>query len=95
VRVLRGGVYLVFSAVLGLCLVTGSVFLHDAFTYTDAHVGNVPLHPLAVHPEPGGPKGLPVVRAYLGDEESEENKQLAGKPKLVIVGGGWGVSAPA
>jgi hypothetical protein len=26
------------------------------------------------------------------DEEDEENKKLAEKPRLVIVGGGWGVS---
>lgn len=52
----------------------------------------VPVSPLALHPKLGGPKNLPVASVTLGDEESEENRQLAHKPKLIIVGGGWGVS---
>ena len=50
------------------------------------------MNPLALHPERGGPKNLPVARASLSDEEDEENKKLSSKPRLVIVGGGWGVS---
>lgn len=65
-------------------------FIHDAFTYTDRHVDRVPVSPLALHPERGGPKNLPVVKALLADEEDEEAKKLSEKPKLVIVGGGWG-----
>ena len=68
------------------------VFIHDAFTYTDRHVDRVPVSPLALHPERGGPKNLPVVNVLLADEEDEEARKLMEKPKLVIVGGGWGVS---
>lgn len=60
--------------------------------YSDLHVDRVPVSPLALHPKLGGPKNLPVASVTLGDEESEENRQLAHKPKLIIVGGGWGVS---
>jgi hypothetical protein len=91
-RVLRWGAYLTFSSVLGLSLVTGVIFLHDAFTYNSAHIDRVPVNPLALHPETGGPKKLPVVRAYLEDEEDKETRNLATKPKLVVVGSGWGVS---
>ena len=55
-------------------------------------MNRVPVSPLALHPKLGGPKNLPVASVTLGDEESEENRQLAHKPKLIIVGGGWGVS---
>ncbi len=66
--------------------------MHDAFTYTDRHVERVPVSPLALHPETGGPKDLPIARVLVGDEEDEINKQLSQKPRLVIIGGGWGVS---
>lgn len=90
----RYGTYLLFSSVLGIGVLTGAVFVHDAFTYTDLHVDRVPVNPLALHPETGGPKNLPIARVSLRDEEDEETKALALKPKLVIVGGGWGVSVP-
>jgi hypothetical protein len=86
-------VYLGFSSVLGLLVVTGGLFVYDALTYADVHVDRVPVNPLALNPERGGPKNLPIARANLRDEEDEEARQLATKPKLVIVGGGWGVSA--
>jgi len=47
---------------------------------------------LALQPKLGGPKNLPVASVTLEDEASEENRKLASKPKLIIVGGGWGVS---
>lgn len=54
------------------------------------HIEGVPVAPLALRPERGGPKNLPITKAYLGDLE-EENKDVKNKPHLVIVGGGWGV----
>ncbi|KAJ7438507.1 hypothetical protein FB451DRAFT_1448156 [Mycena latifolia] len=56
----------------------------------DKHVERVPISPLALHPERGGPKDLPIVRVLVDDEEDEEHKKLATKPRLIIVGGGWG-----
>jgi hypothetical protein len=90
---LRWTGYTVASTVLGVTLITGVIFVHDAFTYTDAHVDKVPVSPLALFPETGGPKNLPIVSAFLGDIEDPENERISQKPRLVIVGGGWGVSA--
>jgi len=67
------------------------ILVHDVFTYQVKHIDRVPISPLALHPERGGPKNLPIVRVQVDDEEDEENKRLAEKPRLVIVGGGWGV----
>ncbi|KAL4077285.1 pyridine nucleotide-disulfide oxidoreductase-domain-containing protein [Scleroderma yunnanense] len=82
--------YFIFSAAFGVLAIGAGVFIHDAFTYTDKHVDRVPVSPLALHPERGGPKNLPIVSALLADEEDEEARKLAEKPKLVVVGGGWG-----
>lgn len=79
------------SSVVGVLLIGGAIFLHDAFTYTERHIDRVPVNPLALHPETGGPKDLPIAAVLVGDEEDEENKKLTTKPRLVIVGGGWGV----
>lgn len=48
------------------------------------------MSPLALKPERGGPKNLPILQRYLGDFEDATNTQLVEKPHLVIVGGGWG-----
>ncbi|KAF9652862.1 nucleotide-binding domain-containing protein [Thelephora ganbajun] len=87
---LRWTGYAAASTVLGVTLITGAIFIHDAFTYTDAHVDKVPVSPLALQPETGGPKNLPVVGAFLSDIEDPENERISQKPRLVIVGGGWG-----
>ncbi|KAF9484712.1 nucleotide-binding domain-containing protein [Pholiota conissans] len=78
------------SSIVGIVVVGTGILAHDAFTYSDRHVSRVPLNPLALHPERGGPKNLPIARVLIDDEEDEEAKLLAIKPKLVIVGGGWG-----
>lgn len=83
--------YAIFSSAFGVLLLGAGIFIHDAFTYTNKHIERVPVSPLALHPERGGPKNLPVVRALVDDVEDDEAKSLLDKPKLVIVGGGWGV----
>jgi NADH dehydrogenase len=80
------------ASVAGVLGVGTVILVHDAFTYQDRHVDRVPVSPLALHPERGGPKNLPVVHVQVDDEQDEENQRLAEKPRLVIVGGGWGVS---
>lgn len=65
--------------------------IHSVLT-RQKHIEGVPVEPLALHPETGGPKNLPIVKSYLADTEDEEASALKGKPHLVIVGGGWGVS---
>lgn len=84
--------YVLASSVVGLGVITAAIFIHDAFTYTERHIDRVPVNPLALHPERGGKKNLPIARVLVDDEEDEEVKKLADKPKLVIIGGGWGVS---
>ncbi|KAF5373596.1 hypothetical protein D9758_000773 [Tetrapyrgos nigripes] len=85
--------YILASSVLGMGVVTASIFVHDAFTYSDRHIDRVPVNPLALHPVKGGPKNLPVVKAQMDDEEDEAARKLAKKPRLVIIGGGWGAVA--
>ncbi|KAK7037985.1 hypothetical protein R3P38DRAFT_2903787 [Favolaschia claudopus] len=85
--------YLCLSSVLGVFIVGAGFFVHDAFTYNEKHVERVPVSPLALHPEKGGPKNLPIARVAVDDEEDEEHKKLAERPRLVIVGGGWGAMA--
>jgi hypothetical protein len=81
-----------FSAVLGVVLIVGTILVHDAFTYSERHVDRVPCNPLSLHPRKGGKKNLPILEVNLDDEEDEEKRVMKGKPRLVIVGGGWGVS---
>jgi hypothetical protein len=81
------------SVVIGLFVILAAILLHDSFTYSERHVGGVPTNPLALHPRKGGPKNLPIVDTDLSAEEDDTARKLAGKPKLVIVGGGWGVSS--
>lgn len=83
--------FLCLSSALGIVVVGTGILAHDAFTYNDRHVDRVPVNPLALHPDHGGPKNLPIARVLIDDEEDEEAQLLAAKPKLVIVGGGWGV----
>ena len=81
------------STVGGVGALAGGILIHDAFTYNEKHADRVPVHPLALSPERGGPKNLPVVRIQVDDEEDDEAKRLLTRPKLVIVGAGWGVRA--
>jgi hypothetical protein len=55
------------------------------------HIDGVAVEPLALQPQRGGPKNLPIVQSFLNDIEDDEQSQLKKKPHLVIVGGGWGV----
>lgn len=92
---------LCFSTVLGIVVVTAVILIHDSTTYGTQHAERVPVHPLALKPGRGGPKNLPIIaRAIEEDQdadvplETEEElwSKKPTKPRLVIVGGGWGVS---
>ncbi|MBW0486310.1 hypothetical protein O181_026025 [Austropuccinia psidii MF-1] len=71
-----------------LCLI--GLLAYDATTYSEKHIDRVPVQPLALNPSRGGPKNLKVARLLVGDEEDPEIAKLGDKPKLVIIGGGWG-----
>jgi len=55
-------------------------------------VDRVPANPMSLHPRTGGEKNLPIVEVNLDDEEDDQKRAMKGKPRLVIIGGGWGVS---
>lgn len=80
------------SSAVGIVTIGTGILVHDAFTYSERHIDRVPVNPLALHPERGGPKNLPIAHVLVDDEEDDEAKALSEKPKLVIVGAGWGVS---
>lgn len=83
--------YAGLSTVGGVVVFGGLLFIHDIFTYADQHVARVPRSPLTLQPQNGGPKNLPVVKTDLGDEDDDTRRAISERPRLVIVGGGWGV----
>lgn len=83
---------LAISTAIGILVVGGILLIHDASTYTERHVGRVPVNPLSLHPRRGGPKNLPIIEVNIDDEEDEQKRAMKDKPRLVILGGGWGVS---
>ena len=87
--------YRFFAYAGGFILISGGLvfafFVYDASTYredlsyTDIHVSE---H--ALSPRRGGPKNLPIIDTLVDDDDCPENLQLKNKPKLVILGSGWG-----
>lgn len=66
-------------------------FLYDASTYIEHPVsGDIDVSPLALNPPRGGPKNLPICEVMIDDDDCAEQKKQKDKPKLVILGGGWG-----
>jgi NADH dehydrogenase len=66
-------------------------FLYDASTYkTHAEANEIHVSQLALNPRRGGPKNLPILEVCIDDDDDEERKRQKDKPKLVILGGGWG-----
>lgn len=78
-------------------LVTGGLvvgfFIYDATTYhEDNTYADCPVPEAALSPRRGGPKNLPIVDSLLDDEDCPHRKKQMEKPRLVILGSGWGVS---
>ncbi|KAF2180043.1 hypothetical protein K469DRAFT_293339 [Zopfia rhizophila CBS 207.26] len=66
-------------------------FAYDASTYKeDPGAEDVPVSELALNPRRGGPKNLPIADHFIDDDDRAENKAAKHKPKLVILGTGWG-----
>ncbi|KAL7275727.1 hypothetical protein RUND412_001310 [Rhizina undulata] len=66
-------------------------FLYDASTYKEEpEKFDIIISDLALHPRKGGPKNLPIAELLVDDEDSEEMQKQKDKPKLVILGSGWG-----
>ena len=85
-----------FFAYTGLfILVSGGLvvafFVYDATTYKEGNtVSDIPVSEQALSPKRGGPKNLPIANVLVDDEDSPEMLAQKDKPKLVILGTGWG-----
>lgn len=66
-------------------------FIYDASTYREhSSAEDIPVSELALNPRRGGPKNLPIAEVLLGDSDSEAKLEQKDKPRLVILGTGWG-----
>ncbi|ODV97086.1 hypothetical protein PACTADRAFT_39701 [Pachysolen tannophilus NRRL Y-2460] len=79
------------TSVAGLILV---FFLYDYSTYGSGKYWEddtkLSVPELALSPERGGPENLPILRAQLDSFDSPSKANSRHKPKLVILGSGWG-----
>lgn len=79
----------IFVGVSGFLVV--AFFAYDATTYKgDAALIDLNVSEYALNPRKGGPKNLPIVDHLVDDDDSPEKKAQKHKPKLVILGTGWG-----
>jgi NADH dehydrogenase len=68
-----------------------SFFIYDASTYRDdPAVEDLPISEFALNPRRGGPKNLPIAEHLLDDDDGPVARDHKHKPKLVILGTGWG-----
>jgi len=66
-------------------------FVYDASTYReDLSYTDIPVSEHALQPRRGGPKNLPIAEVLVDDDDCPENSRTKHKPKLVILGSGWG-----
>ena len=66
-------------------------FAYDASTYKDnENIGDVPVSEVALSPRKGGPKNLPIASVLIDDEDCPSMADQKEKPKLVVLGTGWG-----
>lgn len=66
-------------------------FIYDATTYKEgAEHEDIAVSQLALNPRRGGPKNLPLYEVQIDDCDCDERRRTKDKPKLVILGGGWG-----
>lgn len=69
----------------------GAFFVYDASTYrTDADNVDIPVSQIALNPRRGGPKNLPIAEVLVDDHDCDIKVEQKDKPKLVILGTGWG-----
>ena len=69
----------------------GAFFVYDATTYReDLSYTDIPVSAEALYPRRGGPKNLPIADVLVDDDDCEDNTRKKHKPKLVILGSGWG-----
>lgn len=76
------------ASVFGVCLL--AFFAYDASTYNVGPVEDVEVPLDAIDPPRGGPKNLPICKSYLDSGDHDDMSVLNEKPRLVILGTGWG-----
>ncbi|ODH44804.1 hypothetical protein ACO22_00705 [Paracoccidioides brasiliensis] len=80
------GIFAIFSGAL-----VAGFFIYDASTYRhDLSLQDIPVSELALNPRRGGPKNLPIADVLVDDHDSEAMEEQRDKPRLVILGTGWG-----
>lgn len=85
-----------FFAYSGFFIITSlglvaAFFIYDASTYIqEVTAEDIPVAERALNPRRGGPKDLPVAEVFFDDHDSEAKVDQKDKPKLVILGTGWG-----
>ncbi|RFN50160.1 nadh dehydrogenase [Fusarium flagelliforme] len=76
-------------SVLGVGVI--GFFIYDASTYFEhPNQSDIDVSKIALQPRSGGSKNLPIAEVYIDDDDTEEHRRLKDKPRLVILGGGWG-----
>lgn len=79
------------GGIVFVALAFGAFFIYDATTYNEHSVATeCDVSQLALFPRRGGPKNLPIAEVLIDDEDTEDHRKRKDKPKLVILGGGWG-----
>lgn len=70
---------------------TAAFFVYDATTYKETSDNEeARVSEYALSPRRGGPKNLPIAEALIDDDDTEPKRAVKDKPRLVILGGGWG-----
>lgn len=68
-----------------------SFLAYDMASYKDIDdCGDIDVHALALSPRRGGPKNLPIFDSWLDDTDTPDKAEGSGKPRLVVLGSGWG-----
>lgn len=79
----------------GLTAALALILAYDFTTYRSEHLSpDAHLDELALHPQTGGPKNLPILVPLANDEQdAQDAREHAEREHLVVVGGGWGAVA--
>ena len=86
----RAGAWLGISVTVVGAGVVG-FFLYDASTYkNEGEQSDIDVSQLALQPKRGGPGNLPIAEVFIDDDDCDAKKRRKDKPKLVVLGGGWG-----
>lgn len=83
-------IFAIGGTVSVIATVLAAFFIYDATTYVEYEPEQISVSSLALNPVVGGPKNLPICYSYLDSNDDSESEQIQQKPRLVILGTGWG-----